>query len=425
MKLYLSLLLTILLQVTTAHADENPAKKQVSPPVEKIAGDAELSKTIQQITSEYPKERFLNAVYQFNNGNEVIAKGANGFFSKETGKQLEAAQAMPIASVTKTMTAAGILRLRDKGLLDVNDTIAKHLTENSGFWDESRLNDKNSKDKKLPNWAHEVTIHNLLTHTSGLAEYFMAMPLNVEQEHKLINKDILNFAASKELLSEPGKEFKYTNTNYVILGLIIEHVSKQDLGEFYKQELFDPLDMKSTRLITLSEAVEGQIDQSKSGYPVRYFVTPNGADPVWTAAKPDYIMTPYADGGVLSTAEDVIKWHDALHNGKVLSEESYNMMKTRHYEAQNKTGLKNYAGYGLFISELASGDVVYHHAGSALAIRCESGYVPSKNLYFAVLSNVMNHIPENMKDKIDLADPNNHLDIHYFTQAVLNSDNKS
>ncbi len=425
MKLYPSLLLAILLQINISYtyAEEDPSKKQGTPCAEKIQGDADLSRRIQEIISEYPKHHFLNAVYQFNNGEDVIIKGAHGFFSKETGQKLEVDQAMPIASVTKTMTAAGILKLRDKGMLNVNDTVAKHLTQETNLWDESRLNDKNSKDRKLPDWAYYVTIHNLLTHTSGIAEYFMAMPLNVEQEHKLINRDILNFASSKETLFKPGKEFKYTNTNYVILGLIIEQLSKQDLGEFYKQELFDPLGMKSTRLITLSEAIKGQLDQSKSGYPVRYFITPNGTDPVWTEAKADYIMVPYADGGVLSTTEDVIKWYEALHNGKVLSQESYNMMKTRHYEVPNNIGLKNYVGYGLFISELASGDIVYQHAGNALAIRCESGYVPAKNLYFAVLSNIMDYIPENMKDKIDLADPNNQLDIHYFTQSILSSDN--
>lgn len=97
-------------------------------------------------------------------------------------------------------------------------------------------------------------------------------------------------------------------------------------------------------------------------------------------------------------------------------------MITKHYEAPSKEpNVKNYVGYGMFITEMEDDIVIYHHAGNALAIRCESGYIPAKNLYFAVLSNVMNYIPKEMKDKIDVSKPENQLDISYFTKHVFNS----
>ena len=77
-------------------------------------------------------------------------------------------------------------------------------------------------------------------------------------------------------------------------------------------------------------------------------------------------------------------------------------MTTRYYEVDAWHGVNNYMGYGLYISELENGDVMYQHAGRVVAIRSESGCIPKKGICFAVLSNVMNYIPKEMKDKIDL-----------------------
>lgn len=365
---------------------------------------------IKPLVDSYIKNHFLNAVYAFSDESDNSIKGAHGLFSVEDGTLLVANQQMPIASVTKSMTAACILKLKDKKAIDLSENIAKYLPANSGLWD----------NKKLPEWANKVTIHNLLTHSSGIPEYFMSMELNVDQPHNEVNKQILNFVAQHNLIFDPGSEYKYNNTNYVLLGLIIEQVSGKSLSDFYNEELFIPLNMSNTRLLSLKEAVNGQRDQSVSGMPIRYFVTPQGQNlPQFTKAQNDFIMVPYADGGVVSTTNDIIKWHQGLHAGKIISKESLELMKSKFYELPNKVGQKTFVGYGLFISELENSDLVYHHSGNALAIRCESGYIPSKNLYFAVLSNVMNYIPEEMKDKIDMDNPKNQLDIYYFIKTIF------
>ena len=134
-------------------------------------------------------------------------------------------------------------------------------------------------------------------------------------------------------------------------------------------------------------------------------------------------MVPYADGGVASTTSDLIIWNKALHSGEIISTDSYKLMITKHYQLPDdpSDSIKKYTGYGLFISELEGGDIVYHHSGKALAIRCESGYMPSKNLYFAVLSNVMNYVPKDMQDKVDMKKVENQLDIAYFTKYIFDS----
>jgi CubicO group peptidase (beta-lactamase class C family) len=250
----------------------------------------------------------------------------------------------------------------------------------------------------------------------------MKAKLDITKPIGEINKDIINFAADKNLEFTPGDKYSYCNTNYILLGLIIESLSKQNLADFYEQEFFAPFGMKDTRLITLEEAVQHQIKPELTDYPVRYFVTPSGmSEPVFTIARSAFIMIPFADGGVISTTEDLVKWHKALHSGKILSEDSYKLMIKKHFQVSDYTGYKNYIGYGMYIAELENGEVVYHHAGRALAIRSESGYIPSKKLYYAVLSNVMSYVPKEIEAQIDMDKVENQLDIRYFIQHIYNA----
>ena len=376
--------------------------------------DNDLRNKVSQASKDYLSSRFMNGTYMFCDDDGVIEQGAKGLHSFEPQKELNSEQAMPIASTTKTITAAAILKLRDRGLLNVNDKVSKFLTKESGIWVHGLV----------PAWANKITIHNLLTHRSGLTEYFMATKLDITKAHAEINKDIANFAASKELTFEPGSEHNYCNTNYVLLGLIIETISAKNLADFYTEEFFKPLGMKDTKLLTLAEAIKHQVEPGSTNYPIRYFVTPTDKfEPKFNLAKSEFIMVPYADGGVASTTRDLIIWNKALHSGEIISTDSYKLMITKHYQLPDypSDSIKKYTGYGLFISELEGGDIVYHHSGKALAIRCESGYMPSKNLYFAVLSNVMNYVPKEMQDKIDMKKVENQLDIAYFTKYIFDS----
>jgi D-alanyl-D-alanine carboxypeptidase len=371
--------------------------------------DGELNKKVGAASAEYLSSHFMNGVYMFCDADGVIDKGAKGFYSTTTKQALQPLQQMPIASATKTMTAVGILKLQDKNLLNVQEPLAKYLNAKSGIW----------KDNKIPEWAKEVTLHNLLTHRSGVVEYFMNVKLDVKKTHTEINKDIANFAGGEGPEFKPGTKYHYCNTNFVLLGLVIEQVSGTKLGKFYDEEFFVPLGMSDTRLLTLEEALQNQAKPESMNYPIRYFVTPTGAEPQFTQAQSPFPMVPFADGGVISTTHDLITWHQALHAGKVLSNASYNLMITKHYEVNSGQGVNNYMGYGLYISDLENGDVLYQHAGKAVAIRSESGCILNKNVCFAVLSNVMDYIPKEMQGKVDLTRVENQLDIMYFLKHVF------
>jgi len=366
---------------------------------------------IKAASSEYLAKRFMNGSYMFVDDKGVIEKGAKGIHSMVSNKSLAADQQMPIASATKTMTAAAIMKLQERGLLNVNDTVAKHLGKESNIW----------TGDNVPSWANEVTIHNMLTHRSGLPEYFMGAKLDVSLPHREINKQIANFAGGQELSFKPGEKNDYNNTNYVILGLIIENVSGEEAGKFFEKEFFAPLGMQNTKFLGLAETLQHQKDPESMSLPSRYFVTPTGSDPQFNIAQHPFTMTPFTDGGVTSTTEDLIIWHKSLHAGKVLSDESYKQMTTGYYDVPGKFGVASKVGYGIYITQLENGDELYHHAGNALAIRSESGCIPKKNVCYAVLSNIMEYIPKEMQDKIDTTQTVNQLDILHYTKHVLNS----
>ena len=373
--------------------------------------DANIQEKIKATSSDYLSKCFMNGSYMFVDEQGIIAKGAKGVHSIVSNRSLEADQQMPIASATKTMTAAAILKLQERGKLSVQDTVAKYLDEKSGIW----------TDNEVPAWANEVTIHDMLTHRSGLAEYFMGAEIDTSLPLREINKQIANFAAGQSLSFKPGEKHDYNNTNYVLLGLILEVVSGDNAGDFFEKEFFIPLGMKNTKLLGLAETLQHQKDPESMEIPSRYFVTPTGGEPQFNLAKHPFTMTPFTDGGVASTAADLVTWHQALHSGKVLSEDSYKQMTTGYYDVPCKVGVKSKIGYGLYITELENGDEFYHHAGSALAIRSESGCILNKNLCFAVLSNIMNYVPKEMQGKVDMTKTENQLDIIYFIKHVLNS----
>lgn len=337
--------------------------------------NSDIREKVKAASSDYLSNRFMNGSYMFVDENGVIEKGAKGIYSIESDKVLEPDQQMPIASATKTMTAASILKLQERGLLNVNDTIAKHLDAKSEIW----------TDGKIPSWAEEVTIHNMLTHRSGLPEYFLGAKLDVSVPLREINKQIANFAAGQELSFKPGEKHDYNNTNYILLGLIIETVSGEEAGDFFEKELFAPLGMKNTKLLGLEETLQHQKDPESTFIPTRYFITPTGGEPQFNIAKHPFTMTPFTDGGVVSTTADLITWHKALHAGKVLSKESYKQMTTGYYDVPSSTGVKSKIGYGMYVTQLENGDELYHHAGNALAIRSESGCILKKKLCYAVL----------------------------------------
>ncbi len=404
---------------------------------------ATLKEVIESTTKEYLSTRFLNATFLFASSNEKLVLGAKGVFSLD-GEPLKPNQEMPIGASSKPIIAAAILKLQDKGLLTVNDKIAQHIIDHE-YWPKG----------VAPYFAQEITIHNLLTHTSGLSEYNKHVKTDFRMSQKEVNKNIIKYISSKSSsIKAKINKYNYSNSNFIILGMIIEKVSKQDLRSFLQEEFFKPLKMTSTFLATFQQAKDIQKNSGISNYPVRYYVQPNDGKPKFVLINshfpfaPKFPLIPHADGGIVSNTFDLIKWQKALHQGQILSAKSYKLMTTKHYLIHSKRGnttsieilddptkkknatihlnqklYKTYTGYGIFVAELDNQDVMFHHPGGStgFGVRTEVGYIPSKDLYFAILSNVVVQVPDEIKPTIDLSKVVNQLDISYFREAIINS----
>jgi CubicO group peptidase (beta-lactamase class C family) len=363
----------------------------------------------------YLKTHTLNAIYAVYSGDKPLLEGASGFYSKKIeqdpnsmDKLLGFEQQMPVASGTKQITAAAILRLKDQGKLDVTDVIAKYIPENSVYW-----------GGKMPIWATQITIHQLLTHTGALQEYIPALKIDLTKSHKEINSEILQFAAQSTLVGKIGEKFQYCNTGYVILGLIIENVSGKELELFFKDEFFTPLDMKNTYLSNLQEAADYQNGKLFDRFPKRYFIIPGNVPPMFSPVNTDLRLPPFSDGGVVSTARDMNKWMVALYSGKILSADSLKLMTTPHVQSADKLMTDAYYGYGIYIVN-QGGKTIYSHGGNAIAIRGEFSYIKELATSVIVLSNSMVHVPEALEGKIDFTQDHNQIDIMFFNKGLIN-----
>ncbi len=231
-----------------------------------------------------------------------------------------------IGSTTKQFTAMAILLLQDLGLLQVQDLICNYIPECPDSW-------------------QEVTLHHLLTHTSGIPDLtefpdfkaFKGLPSTPEQTIARFKDEPLDF--------QPGEKWHYSNSGYVLLGYIIEQAAGQSYQVFLQQNIFDPLQMTYTGY----DHNDGSL---ATGY--------TGRDSHWET--PDYIdMTlPYAAGGLYSTVEDLYRWDQALYGEQFVPEESLKLMFTP-YVKTTFTGL--HYGYGWFIGQMNNHQAVSHGGG--------------------------------------------------------------
>jgi CubicO group peptidase (beta-lactamase class C family) len=258
-----------------------------------------------------------------------------------------------IASLTKQFTAAAILILQDQGRLKVGDAISRYLTD-------------------LPLEWQRITIHQLLTHTSGLPEY--TSPPEIERTLNLTGatpQQLINLVKQQPMLFIPGSRLHYCNTGYLLLGMIIEKVSGLDYATFLKQNIFIPLQLNQT------------------GFDVRAKILPERASGYWIrngqVENAGYVdaSIPFAAGGLYSTVGDLYKWNEALATGRLLSVESRRAMFTPYPEAE-LSGM--HYGYGVVIAE-KFGRLRYYHGGGIQGFASAIERYPESNLCVVVLSN--------------------------------------
>ncbi len=262
------------------------------------------------------------------NGSVLVATGgkviyANGFGIADISKSINFTRKTTsyLASLSKQFTAMAVMMLEEQNKLTYEDKLSKYFPE-------------------FPSYANNVTIRNLLNHTSGIPDYF-----SLDIVHPgLTNKDVLNGLLKQDSLQfRPGDKFEYSNSNYVLLAMITEKVSGISLSTFMKKNIFGPLGMNNTLLY---DTLKPEIKNRAYGY---------------TMFRKDYdddILTT-GDGGIFSTVDDLFKWDQALYTEKLIKQTTLN---EAFKPAILNDGSKSYYGFGWGIIEY-NGKKIVTHAG--------------------------------------------------------------
>jgi CubicO group peptidase (beta-lactamase class C family) len=300
--------------------------------------------------AQAPVDRFQQVVQPYVDtqmfmGSVLVAKDGKAVFSKSYG-MADLEWSVPnspttrfnIASMTKQFTAASILLLEDRGKLKTDDLVKKYLPDAPASWD-------------------KITIYHLLTHTSGIADD--AAKYEPGTPDKLVFND-------KPLNFQPGERWAYTNLGYIVLGYLLERVSGQAYEEFVQENIFKPLGMNDSGLMSFVTI----IPRRASGY------WP-GSNGIENAERPDPRIG-FSAGSLYSTTEDLLRWEEGLFGGRLLSPASLRKMTTP---------FKSDYACGLHVSRV-NGRLMLEHDGNNIGFNADMAYYPEERMAVIVLANL-------------------------------------
>jgi len=260
---------------------------------------AKVAAEIDRILSQEYLAGEPGAAVLISRAGQVILKKAYGLADTERKVPVTTDTVFRLASLTKVFTGTAVLMLAEQGKLDLEAPVAKYLPAH-------------------PTLGRGISGWRLLSHTSGLAEY-LDRPDSMEWARKEYTVEQLIEAFKDRPASfAPGERNVYSNSNYILLGAILEKVSGVAFGEFVKRNMFDPLGMKST----FCNSSLNDVPRLAVAYePTR---TASG-EPDWgrlVVARPYTMKALYAAGGCLASVEDLATFHQALLKGRLLSEKT-------------------------------------------------------------------------------------------------------
>jgi CubicO group peptidase (beta-lactamase class C family) len=292
----------------------------------------ELGPKLDDYLTRIEQAGFSGAWLVAKEGDVVLAKGY-GMADREKGVPVTPDTVFDIGSITKQFTAAAILKLEMEGKLSVDDRITAYFDN-------------------VPQDRETVTIHHLLTHTSGMRE-------SLGSDYAPITREkIVERAMKAKLLWQPGERYRYSNAGYSLLGAIVEMVSGGSYEAYLRENLFEPAGMTQTGYLL----PQWKPDRLACGYTRnKDWGTP--LDHRWDSDGPYWNLR--ANGGILSTVWDMYRWHLALKGDKILSKEAKNKMFTPHVPEEE--GGKSYYGYGwVWVKTGRRTTLITHNGGNGI-----------------------------------------------------------
>ena len=318
-----------------------------------LSDDALARKLEAAVTPLFPKDQPGGAVL-LARGGKTIFRGAYGLAQVEPRIALRAEMPLRIGSVTKPLTATAIFLLVDEGKVALEDEVVKFLP---GY----------------PVRGKRITVGHLLTHSSGIRSYtdILVEPSTLTLDKTLA--EIIDDFKDEPLYFEPGEAIRYSNSNYVLLGAIIEKVSGMSYADFMARRVFEPLGMGSTAY----EGRERNGMKRVEGYA-------RGASEPFEPAKPISMTLPYAAGALISTVDDLARWGGTIDRKALLSAASWKQMFRPRVL---NDGEVTRACAGWFVERQAFGREAYYHAGGIAGFASMIYWVPEERIFVVVLLN--------------------------------------
>jgi len=259
-----------------------------------------------------------------------------------------------LGSVSKQFTAISILQLVEKNKLSLDDEIQKFIPD-------------------YPNDGYGIQIKHLLSHTSGIPDYLqMDHPDPFVLRRDFTPKEIIDFFKEQPLEFDPGTQFSYSNSGYIILGYIIEKISGKSYAQYVNDYLFTPSQMNNSYY----ETYQTIMPNKARGY--------SKEDNEYINSEFFNMSIPYAAGALRSTTQDLLKWHMTLRQETIISNEQLQKAIT---PFQLKDGTYAPCGYGWFLNNTIGGYPTIEHSGNISGFQTAAVYIPETDLYIVVLAN--------------------------------------
>ncbi|MCD8741469.1 beta-lactamase family protein [Mucilaginibacter roseus] len=295
---------------------------------------------------------------------KVVYLKAFGKANLELNVDMQTKNVFELGSMTKQFTAIAILMLEQQGKLSVNDPLSKFMA------------DYPAGDK--------ITIHHLLTHTSGIKDFTKMNTLPDIAQKEMTPKMMIDFFKNEPVDFAPGEKFEYNNSGYVLLGYIIELVSGETYEDFIAKNIFEKVGMKHSYYASDRRVIPGRAygyHKKPYGYVNRTVIS---------------FSVPFSSGSLMSTLDDMLNWQNAL-NTNILIDAAERKKAFSTYTLNN--GEKFEYGYGWHIKTIGT-TPSREHGGSIFGFKSMGVYIPDKEIYVLGLSNCDCNSPTNVTREI-------------------------
>ena len=288
-------------------------------------------------------------------GGRIVYAAGRGLADLDAKAPITPNTAFRVGSIAKQFTAAVMMQLVAEGKVSLDDPLSKYLPD-------------------YPQPGASATVRHLLNHTSGIASY-TSIPGFMDEANTnrpYTTAQMIDVFKSLPAPSKPGEAWAYNNSGYLLLGAIIEKVTGKPWHQAVAQRIAAPLKLK-----TISYDEPRARNMAKG-----YHQTDKGG---FEPAKKIHMSVPHAAGGLVGTVGDLATWANALHHGRVVTPQSYQAMTT---PAKLKDGKEHPYGFGLQLDKLRGMKTV-GHGGGIFGFVTASTYIPEKDVFVAVFTNVI------------------------------------